>query len=108
VGKGAIGGPRVLARLFDATQEELLHQNEELSTDGRRAEAQFVSLSAFERIAHKHLIDVRRKDVRARNLGRSAWLELLRGFTGMLSACADSQEANLRPRGLTAASAKAA
>src|SRR5262249_12070846 len=69
-----------LARLFDATQEELLYQNEVLSRDGRRAEAQFVSLSAFEKIAHKHLIDIRQKDVRSRNLGHGAWLELLRGL----------------------------
>jgi hypothetical protein len=67
-----------LARLFDATHEELLYQNEVLSRDGRRAEAQFLSLSAFEKIAHKHLIDLRQKDIRSRHLGRGAWLELLR------------------------------
>jgi len=49
-----------------------------LSQDGRRAEANFVCLSAFERIAHKHLIEIRKKDVRSRGLGPGAWLELLR------------------------------
>jgi hypothetical protein len=67
-----------LSRLFDATQEELFCQSEGLSEDGRRAEAEFASLTPFQKIAHNHLIDIRRKGVSSRNLGRDAWLELLR------------------------------
>lgn len=67
-----------LSRLFDASQEELFCQNEGLQEAGRRAEAEFASLTTFQKIAHNHLIDIRQKGVSSRNLGRGAWLELLR------------------------------
>ena len=67
-----------LARLFDAGQEELFCQAGKLTEDGRGAESNFVSLSEFEKIAHKHLVDMRRRSVNSRNLSRDAWLGLLR------------------------------
>jgi hypothetical protein len=67
-----------LARLFDAGQEELFLQNDTLSQEGRRAESEFLSLSEFEKIAHKHLVDMRQQRTNSRNLGRDAWLSLLR------------------------------
>jgi hypothetical protein len=67
-----------LAALFDASQEELFCQSGALSEDGRRAELKLVSLSDFERIAYKHLLDMRQGKVNSRNLGEDAWLVLLR------------------------------
>lgn len=45
-----------LARLFDAAQEEISFQYDALGHDGREAEAKFVHLPEFDRIAHKHLM----------------------------------------------------
>jgi hypothetical protein len=47
----------VLARLFDACQEELLFQHAALPQDARQAESKFIALSDFERISYKHLIN---------------------------------------------------
>jgi hypothetical protein len=67
-----------LARLFDAGQEELFLQQNTLSHEGRTAEAEFLSLTEFEKIVHKHLVDMRRRKTNSRNVGRDAWLSLLR------------------------------
>jgi hypothetical protein len=68
----------VLARLFDACQEELLFQHAALPQDARQAESRFLALSDFERIAYGHLLDLGRMNTNARNLGDDGWMALLR------------------------------
>jgi hypothetical protein len=66
-----------LARLFDAAQEELFFQSEELGEDGRRAELGILQLSSFQRIAYKHLHVLKSGELSSRNLGEARWLALL-------------------------------
>lgn len=66
-----------LAMLFDAVQEELLRQIRALGGDGRRAESRFLQLSAFQRIAHKHLCGLKSDKLPSRNLGEARWSALL-------------------------------
>jgi len=66
-----------LAMLFDAAQEELFAQYDSLADDGRRAESRFLQLSAFQRIAYKHLHGMKAGETRSRNLGETRWLALL-------------------------------
>jgi hypothetical protein len=66
-----------LAMLFDAVQEELLRQIRALGGDGRRAESRFLQLSAFHRIAYKHLCGLKSDKVPSRNLGEARWSALL-------------------------------
>jgi hypothetical protein len=67
-----------LAQMFDAAQEEIFSQWEELGNDAKRVEAQFIKLSPFQRIAHKHLVSLRSGDVANQSTGSSRWLCLLR------------------------------
>jgi hypothetical protein len=64
--------------MFDAAQEEIFSQWEELGNDAKRVEAQFIKLSPFQRIAHKHLVSLRSGDVANQSTGSSRWLSLLR------------------------------
>jgi hypothetical protein len=66
-----------LAQLFDTTQEELSFEYSLLADDAKRVESAFIELSAFEKIAHEYLIDVRRRSVNSRNLAPSDWLGIL-------------------------------
>ena len=66
-----------LSQLFDSTQEELNFQYSLLAGDAKRAESAFIKLSAFEKIAHEYLVDMRRGRATSRNLGESDWLKVL-------------------------------
>jgi hypothetical protein len=66
-----------LARLFDAAQEELLFQFDELGEDARRADRLMSQLSPFQRIAYQHLCVLKSGEVASRNLGDERWLALL-------------------------------
>lgn len=65
-----------LATLFDAVQEELFAQDAALTSDGRQAQARFLSLSEFERIAYTHLVDMRKRNVNSRGFGHKDWVSL--------------------------------
>ena len=67
-----------LAMLFDATQQEVFFQYESLGEDGRRAESEFLKLTAFQRIAYKHLHTLKSGSSDSRNLGDAGWLALLK------------------------------
>jgi hypothetical protein len=66
-----------LARLFDAAQEEVLFQYEELQNEGRLAESELVNLTALQRIAHRHLIAEGPKDPSIAPTAREKWNLLL-------------------------------
>jgi hypothetical protein len=66
-----------LAHLFDNTQEEVNFEWSLLGQDAKRVESAFTKLSAFEKIAYEHLIDMRRNSRISRNLGESDWLKVL-------------------------------
>src|ERR1700730_4400174 len=66
-----------LSQLFDSTQEELLFQQSSLTEDAKRVESAFLKLSPFERIAHEHLVDMRRGTATNRNLRESDWMAVL-------------------------------
>ncbi len=66
-----------LSRLFDATQEELLYQMDSLGSDARMAEALYVQLPLFQRIAHKHLAAVNRHGADTARPGKEVWTALL-------------------------------
>ena len=70
---------RGLAQLFDSTQEELNYQYSLLAEDAKRKESAYADLSKVEKIAHEHLVDMR-KNSASRNLSRSDWLKLLDGL----------------------------
>ncbi len=67
-----------LAMLFDATQEEVLFQHASLGEDGRRAESEYSKLTPFQRIAYKHLYDLKSGGGDSHNLGDAGWLALLK------------------------------
>jgi hypothetical protein len=67
-----------LAMLFDATQEEVLFQYSLLGEDGRRAESEYSKLTPFQRIAYKHLYDLKSGGGDSHTLGDAGWLALLK------------------------------
>jgi len=66
-----------LARLFDATQEEIFFPNAALGDDGRQAEAKFVDLPEFHRIAYKHLMTLAPGSIAAEVGAKDRWPALL-------------------------------
>ena len=58
--------------LFDATRQEILSQFDALGDDAQQAESLLVNLSAFQRIAFKHLIAA--KSSERGNVGEARWL----------------------------------
>jgi hypothetical protein len=66
-----------LSQLFDAAQAELEFQYSLLTEDAKRVESAFVKLSAFEKIAHEYLIDLRQSTASSRNLAESDWLKIM-------------------------------
>jgi hypothetical protein len=72
--------PAGLSQLFDSTQEELDFQWSFLAEDAKRVESAFIKLSPFEKIAHEHLVDMRRGTATSRNLRESDWLKVLEAF----------------------------
>ena len=65
-----------LSRLFDSAQEELNFQHSFLAEEAKRLESAFTKLSAFEKIAHEYLADMRRSTTKSRSLGEGHWLKL--------------------------------
>ena len=66
-----------LSQLFDCAQAELEFQYSLLTEDAKRVESAFVKLSAFEKIAHEYLIDMRQSTATSRNLAESDWLKIM-------------------------------
>jgi len=66
-----------LARLFDAAQEEISSQYDALGDDGREAEARFVQLPEFDRIAHKHLMTLAPGSIVEEAAAKDRWPALL-------------------------------
>jgi hypothetical protein len=93
-----------LARLFDATQEELLFQFGELGDDGRRAEKSISRLTTFQRIAYMHMRFRSGTGKSKRNLGDDGWLTLLRALDE--AQLRPSEELSGRPRDLLATAGK--
>jgi hypothetical protein len=79
-----------LARLFDVSQEELFFQARGLTEDGQRAELAFTKLSSFQRIAYRHVKNLRRGKAQSRNFGRDGWLAVLRELD-QEKVCLDAQ-----------------
>jgi hypothetical protein len=66
-----------LAALFEVTQQEVLAQFDALGADAKEAESQFVHLSDFHRIAHKHLMTLARGEIVAEASAKDRWPALL-------------------------------
>ena len=66
-----------MARLFDAAQEEIFLQYDALGDDGREAEAKFVNLPEFHRIAYKHLMTLAPGSVAEEAASKDRWPALM-------------------------------
>jgi hypothetical protein len=67
-----------MAMLFDAAQEELFFQFNELGSAGRQAELELAKLTPFQTIAYSHMNFSKGKKTPSGGIGDDGWLALLR------------------------------